>query len=132
MSDRGSHVLGTYTHTVQFCWDWIGTPSNYSITSAKRTYSMKLWPDDKFCAHDPFSQWGRFSSGGNSLKKKSVKLWESTMGQNLVRNYFVRTYQDDHKCTYKYQGQLQWRPRVTIDLVLPHPKVRAPAVYPNR
>ncbi len=133
LSDRGNKVVGTYTHTATYCWSWIGNPSHYTINSVKRSATWKIQKDDKKCAAEVFSQWANDPRrSADQVKKHSEKTWDSTMGHDFLRNYFVQTFEDDHKCTFKYAGQLLWRPRVVLRLKLPKPSVvSAPPVKPN-
>jgi hypothetical protein len=132
MSDRGNKVVGKYTQTVQYCWSWIGNPSQYTINSTKRSATWNIQKDDQRCGADVFGQWaGTPRQTANAIKKWSVKTWDSTMGHDFTRNYFIQTYHDDHKCTFEYQGSLTWKPRVVLRLTLPKPSVvSAPAARP--
>ncbi|TDC22897.1 hypothetical protein [Kribbella albertanoniae] len=123
--------VGTYTHTVHFCWGWGANPADYWMLSAKRSTSWKVMADDKTCSMDFFAQWdGDPRKGHDQFKRVSTKMWESSMGYDFKRNYFRTIYDDDYDCDFRYQGQLVWRPRVIIQLK-PKPHVRAEPVFPN-
>ncbi|MFK4083331.1 hypothetical protein ACI2LF_04425 [Kribbella sp. NPDC020789] len=133
LSDRGDHVVGSYTQTVVYCWSWIGKPSQYTIDSTKRSATWKIRKNDERCGSEVFGQWdGNPGRGADSIKKWSVKTWDSTLGHDFTWNLFRQTYQDDHHCTFKFYGKQTWRPRVVLRLTLPKPSVvSARAVRPG-
>src|SRR4051812_11102782 len=110
LSDRGDHVVGSYTQTVQYCWSWIGKPSQYSINSTKRSATWKIRKNDERCAGEVFGQWnGNPPRGADSIKKWSEKTWDSTMGHDFTWNLYIQTYHDDHNCTFRFYGKQTWR-----------------------
>ncbi|TDD46863.1 hypothetical protein E1263_35745 [Kribbella antibiotica] len=124
LSNKGNKPVGAYTQTVVYCWSWVGKPSQYTIDSTKRSATWKLQKNDEKCGADVFSQWdGDPRRHYDAVKKWSEKTWDSTMGHTFTRNYFQQTYQNDHKCTFKYRGSLVWEPKVVLRLALPKPSV---------
>jgi hypothetical protein len=131
MSNVGNKRVGSYTSTVVYCWSWIGKPSQYTIKSTKRSATWKI-EKDQTCGNEVFGRWaGDPRRSADAIKKRSAKTWDSTQGHIFLRNYFLRTFADEHKCTFKFQGQLTWKPQVVLRLTLPKPSVlSARAAYP--